>query len=490
MNESTDELNKLLGSLLLLPHETEWVEYKHNNSNPEEIGEYVSALANAAALHGKDRAYLIWGIENNTHRIVGTSFSPRKAKIGNEEIENWLLRLLDPRTEFSIHEWTHEGNDIAMLQINPALHSPIRFKGEEFIRVGSYKKNLKDYPEKERAMWALFSHARFEDGFAVTGLLADDVLAALDYPKFFEMIGQPLPTNKVAILDRLRENGLIIYFNDLYNITNLGALAFAKRLDKFQTLSRKAMRVITYKGNNRIETVREFPRKGDSPKGYASGFEELISYINSQLSENEVVGQAIRREVRMYPEKAIRELVPNAMIHQDFSLSGTGPIVEIFDDRLEISNPGLPLIETLRFIDHSPRSRNEKLADLMRRLGICEERGSGIDKVVFHIEAFQLPAPDFRIDTTHTRVVLFAHRNWAAMNKSDRIRACYQHCCLLYVSNQVMTNSTLRNRFQISESDYPVASRIIRDTIDAGLARLEDPASKSKKHARYVPFWA
>jgi len=236
--------------------------------------------------------------------------------------------------------------------------------------------------------------------------------------------------------------------------------------------------------------VREFPRPGESAKGYAAGFEELISYITSQLPENEVIGQAIRREVRMYPEKVIRELVPNAMIHQDFSLGGTGPMVEIFEERLEISNPGLPLIETLRFIDHSPRSRNEKLADLMRRLGICEERGSGIDKVVFHVEAFQLPAPDFRTDTTHTRVVLFSHRNLAGMDKPDRVRACYQHCCLLYVSNQLMTNSTLRNRFQIAEEDYPVASRIIRDTINVSLVRPEDPESKSRKHARYVPFWA
>lgn len=486
----TTDLDRLLVSLLALPHETEWVEFKHNNADPDEIGEYVSALANAAALHGKERAYLIWGVEDQTHRIVGTTFHPRTAKVGNEELENWLLRLLDPRTEFRIHEWQHAGQDMAMLEISPALHAPIRFKGEESIRVGSYKKKLKEYPEKERALWAAFSRARFEEGLAATGLASDDVLAALDYPKFFEMAGQPLPTNKAAILDRLAENGLIAAHGEAFDITNLGALTFAKRLDKFPSLARKAFRVVTYKGNNRIETVREFPRQGESPKGYAAGFEELISYINSQLPENEVVGQAIRREVRMYPEKAIRELVPNAMIHQDFSLGGTGPMVEIFEDRLEISNPGLPLIETLRFIDHSPRSRNEKLADLMRRLGICEERGSGIDKVVFHVEAFQLPAPDFRIDTTHTRVVLFAHRNLAGMDKPDRVRACYQHCCLLYVSNKIMTNSTLRDRFQIAEADYPVASRIIRDTIEAGLVRPEDPASKSKKHARYVPFWA
>ncbi len=486
----TEKLDRLLLSLLPLPKETEWVEFKHNNDNPEEIGEYISALANAAALHGKDRAYLIWGVEDQTHRVLGTIFQPHRAKIGNEELENWLLRLLDPRTEFRIHGWQYAGADVVMLEIHPALHTPIRFKGEEWIRVGSYKKKLKDYPEKERALWEAFSRARFEEGVAANALSDEDVLALLDYPKYFEMTGQPLPSNRYAIIARLLEDGLIVAGGDTYDITNLGALTFAKRLDRFPTLSRKSVRVIKYRGVNRIETVREYPEPGGPLKGYASGFEELIAFINSQLPQNEVIGQALRREVRMYPDKAIRELIPNAMIHQDFSLSGTGPMVEIFDDRLEISNPGLPLIDPLRFIDHSPRSRNERLADLMRRLGICEERGSGIDKVIFQIEAFQLPPPDFRVDTTHTRVILFGHHDFSEMNKKEKIRACYQHCCLLYVSNRLMYNTTLRERFNIAESEYPVASRIIRDTLAEGLIKPEDPDSKSRKHARYVPFWA
>ena len=175
------------------------------------------------------------------------------------------------------------------------------------------------------------------------------------------------------------------------------------------------MRVIRYKGVNRVETVKEKP----GVKGYASGFEGLIGYINDQLPQNEVIGQALRKDVPMYPELAIRELVPNALIHQDFSITGTGPMVEIFDDRLEISNPGQPLIDTLRFIDHSPRSRNEELASSMRRLHICEERGSGIDKVISQIEFYQLPAPDFRTDETHTRVILFAPKKLSGMDAKE-----------------------------------------------------------------------
>src|SRR5260370_35045182 len=111
----------------------------------------------------------------------------------------------------------------------------------------------------------------------------------------------------------------------------------------------------------------------------------------------------------MYPEKAIRELVANALIHQAFAVTGAGPMVEIFADRLEITNPGEPLVDTLRFIDTPPRSRNEVLAALMRRMKICEEGGTGIDKVIEAVEMYQLPAPDFQATLGSTKAMLFAH---------------------------------------------------------------------------------
>jgi predicted HTH transcriptional regulator len=126
----------------------------------------------------------------------------------------------------------------------------------------------------------------------------------------------------------------------------------------------------------------------------------------------------------------------------------------------------------------------------MRRVNICEERGSGIDKVVFQVEIFQLPAPDFLDLGRHTKAILFAHKKLADMAKEDRIRACYLHACLRYVSNDKMTNASLRERFGIDDRNYPMASRIIADTVDAGFVRRSDPESKSKKHAKYVPFWA
>ena len=169
--------------------------------------------------------------------------------------------------------------------------------------------------------------------------------------------------------------------------------------------------------------------------------------------------------------------------------TGAGPMVEIFDDRIEITNPGEPLVDTQRFLDTPPRSRNESLASLMRRFRICEERGSGIDKVVFEIEVFQLPAPLFEVPPGSTRAVLFAHKDLANMDVEERIRACYLHACLKYVMRDYLTNASLRERFGIEENNKAIASRRIREAMDAGMIKPFDETA-SRRMMKYVPFWA
>src|SRR5205823_1434195 len=141
------------------------------------------------------------------------------------------------------------------------------------------------------------------------------------------------------------------------------------------------------------------------------------------------------------------------------------------------------------FIDEY-KSRNEKLANLMRRVGICEERGSGIDRVVFQSEFHQLPAPDFRVSEHRTIAVMFAYKAFDEMNGEDRIRSCFQHCVLRYVTNQRMTNQSLRDRFKLPESKTETVSRIIGDTIQQGKIKPDDPSNRSKRYAKYVPWWA
>ncbi|MEX1027780.1 MAG: ATP-binding protein [Candidatus Paceibacterota bacterium] len=175
------ELSTLLTELRSHSHETEWIEFKHNHADPQEIGEYLSAISNSAALHRKDAAYIVWGIEDATHNVVGTTFKPRQAKKGNEELENWLLRLLAPRIDMKIHEFQENGVDVVMFETQPAHRTPVAFSGTEFIRVGSIKKKLKEYPDKERALWAIFSETPFEKGIAAKAVSSNDVLRLIEF---------------------------------------------------------------------------------------------------------------------------------------------------------------------------------------------------------------------------------------------------------------------------------------------------------------------
>lgn len=486
MIRTEEYLLDLLKELRLLPKETGWVEFKHNNDDPSTIGQYISALGNTAALMGKNHGYMIWGIEDETHKIIGTEFNPSKMKKGNEELENWLLRLLQPRINFMFYELQTESGKIVILEIDRAINTPIRFEGQEYIRSGSYKKLLKEFPEKERELWRIFDLTPFEEIIAFDNIPEDQVLSYLDYPSYFNLLNIPLPENRKNILEKLMEEQMIIRdISGNYNITNLGAILLARDLSKFSKLKRKPVRVIEYIGKDRIETRRE--QVGQY--GYATGFEGLMAFINNLIPRNEVIGKALRTEVSMYPELAVRELIANAIIHQDFSLTGTGPMIEIFSNRMEITNPGIPLVRTERFLDNPPRSRNETLASFMRRIGICEERGSGIDKVVSLIESYQLPAPIIEVTDNHTRVTLFAYKPFSEMGREEKIQACYLHSSLKYVSREYMTNTSLRLRFGLEDKSKSTISRIIREAVEEGKIKPLAPDT-APKHMKYIPFWA
>ena len=483
---NTKYLLSLINELRKLPNETPWVEFKHNKANPQDIGVYLSALSNAAALEDKPNAYVVWGIEDHTHDVLGTTFKPDKTKKGNEAIESWLVRLLSPRLHFKFHSLEYKGKSVVVLEIPRANTKPTQFSGTEYVRIGSHCQKLKDYPQLEQELWRIFDATPFESLIAKEHVADDDVLSFLYYPSYFQLLERPLEKNKSTILEALSNDGMIVADDaGAWNITNLGAILFARSLRDFKPLDRKSIRVIVYEGRGRIKTVKE----QEELKGYATGFEGLIRFINDLLPDNEVIDHAFRKKIPMYPEMAVRELVANALIHQDFSITGAGPMVEIFSDRMEITNPGLPLVKTERFLDSPPRSRNEALASFMRRIGVCEERGSGVDKVVFQTEYFQLPAPSFETPENSTRSVLFAHKPLNGMDSAERIRACYLHSALRYVERNPMTNSSLRKRFGIKEQNRATASRIIKETQESEKIKPYDP-KQGRRHAKYLPFWA
>ncbi len=483
----SETVNSIIENVRKNNFELPCVEFKRNNASAQEIGEYISALSNTAALYNKESAYLIWGIDNDTHEIVGTTFDPQEEKVGSQGLQLWLSTFLEPDIQFYFHKTNIDDKNLVLLEINRANTSPVRFKSEEFIRIDSHKTKLKNFPDTERELWAIFSQKPFESLIAMENISNDMALRMLDYSSYFEMLALDLPSEKQGIVDALIEEGMISKCETgNYNITNLGAMLFAKKISDFPTLERKAIRVIKYEGNDRISSAS---KELVFQKGYACGFENVIEYINNLLPNNEILGKALRKVVPMYPEIAIRELVANALIHQNLFTTGTSPLIEIFNNRMEITNPGTPLIETSRFVDHPPMSRNEKLASFMRRIGVCEERGSGYDKVVSLTELYQLPAPDIEIYNDHTKVTLFAYMEYAQMSKKDRIRACYLHACLKRVNRESMTNSSLRERFKIDPKNSSMVSRLLSETCESKLIKLSDE-STSDKNRKYLPYWA
>ena len=406
-------------------------------------------------------------------------------KVGNEEFENWLLQRLSPRIDVEIIEGEYFGKPVALFKIPAAKDQPTSFTNIDYIKVGSLTRKLKDFPEKERKIWGAGNQHPFEDRIAKQVNSFDEVMALLDTQSYFDLLNLPYPKTQDGVAERFTNEKFVNQTLSGYEITNLGAILFAKDLSKFEFLKRKAVRVIQYKGKSKMETIKDQERED----GYIVGFKGLIKYIMDILPSNEIIKEALRKEVTIYPELAIRELTANALIHQDFDISGTGPMIEIYSDRIEISNPGLPLIQTNRFIDEY-QSRNETLASVMRRFGICEEKGSGLDKVVQSIEMFQLPAYDIQVQEKHTKVTLYSYLPFSKMERGDRIRACYQHACLRYVMNEKMTNTSLRERFKISPNNSSMVSRVIRDTLDEKLIKGDNPDNISKKLIKYIPIWA
>jgi ATP-dependent DNA helicase RecG len=462
---------------LVTPTETEQLEFKEAKQqfDSTKLMKYCVALANEGGGH------IVLGVTDKRPRqVVGS-----QAWSSEEELNKIKAHIFQKlRFRVDTIELQHRNGRVLIFKVPPRpVGQALEYEGAYLMRVGEELQSMtfdrvKQIAAEDRQDW--FSQPARLDASP------DDVIALLDTQTYFELLKVPYPTTRDAVLERLQSQDLIKQTTQGWTITNLAAIILAKKLDAFSLpLARKAPRVVIYEGSNKLQTRDD--KMGN--RGYAVSFEKLVSFVHSAAPQNRFIEEAVRQEVKMFPIQALRELIANALVHQDFLATGASVMIEMYSDRIEISNPGIPPIPVDRFIDEY-RSRNEQLADIMRRFGICEEKGSGIDKVVSAAEVYQLPAPDFRVGETRTTTVLFAYQTFDDMSKSDRIRACYQHCCLLYVSNRQMSNQTLRDRFHLSESKTATVSLIIGSTKEAGLIKTDDSESTSTRYARYLPFWA
>ncbi|MHC5655048.1 ATP-binding protein [Stappia sp. ICDLI1TA098] len=455
------------------PTETQTLEFKEAKASfdREKLARYCIAIANEGG------GQLLLGITDTPPRkVVGSSAFPNPIATEAE-----LFTAVGFRVD--VEAVDHPDGRVVI------FHIPSRPKGAAYNFKGSYLMRSGEslVPMSEDRLRKIFAEGGPEwlDEPTKKGLDEQEVVDLLDTQAFFELLKLPYPSTRAGVLERLLSEQLIDEADGGYSIRRCGGLLLAKRLRNFPDLARKAPRVVVYSGNNKLET--RIDQTGD--RGYAAGFQGLVAFVMGQLPQNEVIKNALRQSITLLPEDAIRELIANALIHQDFTTTGVGPMIEIYANRVEISNPGEPIVPVERFID-GYSSRNERLTDLMRRMDICEERSSGVDRVVHTVEVYQLPAPEFRADLGRTTVVVHGVRDFEEMTRDDRIRACYQHCVLKWVMRERMTNETLRQRFGLGPSKASTASQIISITGEAGLIKADQSVGASKKYARYLPHWA
>lgn len=484
---SNEYLKSLVRELTRYTSETEWIEFKCNNKDPQMIGEYISAISNAAALWEKPKGYIVWGINDETHGIEGTTFDYRSEKKGNEELELWLARMLSPRITFHFYDVEFDEGKVVLLEIPCAENQPVQFSGTEFIRVGTNKRKLKEFPDRERELWRTFDTVHFELKTAAENLDEEEMISLLDYAKYYDKLELPIPRNRDKVLVDF-ENEKFIRKNDAgkWDISNMGALMVAKDLKKFENLHRKTVRVIWYKGDSRLEAYRE----REFVSGYAFSHEEIVDYIMTIIPQEEVIVDATRKSIFSFPEIAIRELLANAMIHQDLQQRGTNPMVEVFANRIEFSNAGGPLVAVERIVDTVPVSRNENIAGFLHKCGICEERGSGYDKIIESTGKNELLAPRIENQSNQfTKAILFAKIPFDMITREDKIRTCYMQACLAYVNFGAINNASIRAVFGLNSAESYKASRIIKDSLEAQKIKALD-ANTAPRYMKYIPYWA
>jgi ATP-dependent DNA helicase RecG len=471
-------------SLNPVPQELNELDWKEELSpQNDKLTRHLSAFANQPG-----GGFLVFGIENKTGAVKG--ITKKQADIIIERLSSLGRDTLQPLVSLDHSIENYHGTSLLLVHVKESAVKPVHLKSgtieDTYIRTGGCTRKA-SRPEVGGLM--LNSKTPQFEELHASKLKSDiEVFDLLEYKTIYSLLQKPLPQDIQQTMLWLKEEKMIEEVDGAgFYITNFGALAAARNLHEFDGLSRKSIRVVKYRGNTKTEADKEFP----GSKGYAIGFHGLIEFIKGILPGSEIIKNALRTETSVYPDIALRELIANALIHQDFSIRGSGPMIEIFDDRIEISNPGrlLPSKKIDRLIRSTPESRNEILAAAFRRYNICEERGSGFEKAVAAIELFGLPPLKFENLENSFRVTMYMPKKFADMTPAERIEACYQHSIIKYYSSGSMSNTSLRERFKMHDKQRPQVSLVIKESLAKGKIKPKDPDNASTKFVEYIPYW-
>jgi ATP-dependent DNA helicase RecG len=400
---NVEELKSLLEDLCSLPSETEWVEFKSNYLRSEEIGEYLSALSNSACLHRKPKGYLVFGIENNTHVIKGTTFDPTKEKgKGNQDIQIWLAAGLRPNAGFYAYPFKYHGKPVVVFEINAAIDSPVSFYGKAWVRIGSSKTRLSNYPEMEREIWSRRNQidwsAQVCKGATINDLDPKAILKAREEykVKYPQKIEEAEKWNDIQFLNKSK---LTIHGK----ITKASIILLGKP-ESAALLSPAVARISWFlkDENNREKDYEHF----DPP--FLLNVDRVFSKVRNLKYRHMPSGTLFPMETTQYDHWVIREALHNCIAHQDYHLHGRINLVET-PLMLILTNVGSFLpgsVETVIQQDAPPEVyRNLFLSTAMVNLNMIDTQGGGIRKMFETQMRRYFPLPDYDLSQPDRVVV-------------------------------------------------------------------------------------
>lgn len=362
-------------------YENEFVEFKHNWFEADELGEYISALSNSAAEMGVDFGYFIFGVDNKTHELLGTTFNP-DIEIKNEPLKHYLARKLNPSISFKFEELIIDSKRIIVLSIPAAKRVITEYNKERFIRIGSSKELLRKYPDREADLWIVLRNGLP----TIVNTESPNQDLSFAFLKGY-YLSKGLPLNNETFEDNLH---LFVPSSKKYNL-----LAYLLS-DKNDI----TCRVSIFSGKRKSDNLYSLNDFGN--KCLLVTIDQILNFIESFniIKVDETNRIVERNDIPLFDSKSLREAVLNAFIHNDW-VDLNAPMISIFVDRIEILSYGsLPPKQTVSgFFAGKSKPRCQELSDVFLQLRISERSGRGVTRVVdtYSKEAFDIESDFIKV---------------------------------------------------------------------------------------------
>lgn len=476
-------IDLLVKSLRPIPQELNEIDWKQGLTNKKErLRKHLSSFANLPG-----GGFLIYGVDDDG-QIIG--IEDKESRNIADTLANMARTSVEPQVTIKFITFSFYGKSLLGVYIEESFEKPVHIKNKgierSYIRAGGQSRQM-SRDELRRSIITSRS-IRFGE---IPAALSQDVLHRWEnYFDFSSVIKRTIPAgivDKEALNKYLTSLSLLYQVENSYAPTNLAVACCARDFSKLHSYEKFSIRMVEYSGNTKISAKRDITVK----TGYSLGLDNIVETIMSWVPYNEIIEGATRVTYPAIPKIAVREVIANAIIHRDYTKTDSEIMIELYSDRLEVTNPGglLPELSVDRLIDHPSRTRNEVLADLMRKMNFCEERGSGIDKAVISVEASGLPPISFMDGGGYFRVCIFSAKDYDSLDKEERIRAVYQHTCLNAVIQRKTTTRTIRERFKLSSDQRDKIYELIDDAIKVGKIKLANTESNSRRDHYYLPYW-